>query len=168
MGLTKSRLKGWVWNRNTPASLAKHQIRTIGKLSSREMATTQAVTCTPGHSSPKSVMLHTTDSIVEQFALASSEHAAPHTHKIRVDSLTEPTTIVCEDTRDRWTGVKRPRCTDPWICPASKKSKLTSNPVQSIVAQVTDRIRQGCHRPDRKNPISLAVSSSTWLTDREQ
>ena len=128
---------------------------------SNEMATTvQSVTCTPGHSSPKSVMLHTTDTIVEQFALSNGgENHASQSRKIRLDSLTEPTTIVCEDTRDRWIGVKRPRCTEPWVCPASKKSKLlTPNPLQAVVAQVTDRIRQGCQRPDRKNPLSLAVS----------
>jgi len=103
-------------------------------------------------------MLHTTDTIVEQFALSNGgENHTSQSRKIRLDSLTEPTTIVCEDTRDRWIGVKRPRCTEPWVCPASKKSKLlTPNPLQAVVAQVTDRIRQGCQRPDRKNPLSLA------------
>lgn len=108
-------------------------------------------------------MLHTTDTIVEQFALGSGENRASHSRKIRLDSLTAPTAIVCEDNRDRWIGVKRPRCTEPWVCPASKKSKLSGNPVQSIVAKVAGRIRQGCQRPDRKNPLSLAVSSSVFV-----
>ena len=131
------------------------------KTSSNAMATTiQSVPSPPGHSSPKSVMLHATETIVEQFALTNGELRSAHSHKIRLDSLKEPTAIVCEDNRDRWIGVKRPRYSEPWICPASKKSKLTTNPVQAIVAQVADRIRQGCQRPDGKNPLSLAVSAS--------
>ncbi len=102
-------------------------------------------------------MHHSTDTIVEQLVLAGNDFRTSHSMKIRLDSPKQAT-ILCQDEKGRWTGVKRPRQAESWVCPASKKSKLTSNPVQAIVGQVAQRIRSGCHRPDRKNPISLAVS----------
>lgn len=119
--------------------------------------TIDSVTYTAGHSSPKSVMHHSTDSIVEQLVLGNNELRTQHSMKIRLDSQQEAT-VICDNDKGLWKGIKRPRQSEPWVCPASKKSKLTSNPAQSFVNQVADRIRLGCQRPDRKNPLSLAVS----------
>jgi len=134
----------------------QNQFHTSQQTDTTMSFTINSVTYTAGHSSPKSVIHHSTDAIVEQLVLEGNEIRTQHSMKIRLDSQREPTTGHCENDNGRWTGMKRPRQPEPWVCPASKKSKLTTNPVQTIVSQVVERIRLGSQRRDGKNPLSLA------------
>jgi len=66
---------------------------------------------------------------------------------------------------DAGTAFKRPRNKEPWMmCPVAKKCRLTVNPVESIVAQVSGRIRPAGQRRDQKTPLSLAVSMMKTVT----
>lgn len=113
------------------------------------------------HSSPKSVLHHSTENIVEQLILGRSELHTPSMIKNMHANEEKESTDHCYDGKISWTTTtaqKRPRNDEPWVCQASKKSRQTSNPVLAVVGQVAKRIRMGSQRADRKVPLSLAVS----------
>lgn len=46
-----------------------------------------------------------------------------------------------------------------WKCPVSAKASRTSSSVPGIIKPIVESIKLGCQREDRKEPISLAVST---------
>lgn len=56
---------------------------------------------------------------------------------------------------------------DGWLCPVSKKSSRTLNPVSNVVEPLAKRIKLGCQRKDKKDPISLAVSIHRFQIPRK-
>ena len=120
-------------------------------------------------SSPKSVLHHSREDIVENLVLGGGTcvrlHQTDKPSSMTPSSMAPPCISEekaehndCKDKKINGTERKRPRINEPWVCPASKKCRQTSNPVQSIVEKVTKRIRSGYQRVDRKTPLSLAVS----------
>jgi hypothetical protein len=52
---------------------------------------------------------------------------------------------------------------EEWKCPVSVKASRTSkNVLQGIIQPIVENFKLGCQRADRKEPISLAVSTNEY------
>lgn len=62
--------------------------------------------------------------------------------------------------------VKMQKGNESWTCPVSAKASLKTNSIKDLVQPIMEQLQMGCHRPDGKNPISLAVSSGNACRDK--
>jgi len=86
--------------------------------------------------------------------VASSPTSVVAAQMLQEDAVIEPIVLNDWEADDSSGGD-----VEGWICPASKKSMRTINPIRAIVDPIAKNIQTGEQRGDGKDLISLAVSN---------
>ncbi|KAG7374646.1 tyrosine/nicotianamine aminotransferase [Nitzschia inconspicua] len=90
---------------------------------------------------------------------AQDEHPSPNSVIPTAPYKHDPTNLDVFQLEHR--PVKMQKRDDAWICPVSSKASQSKKSVKDMVQPIVEMMQLGCHRPDGKNPISLATADPT-------